>query len=77
MEPSSIDLVKSLMEKEPSKRLTAGEALKHEWFQGPAGQTDMVKTRSRLKEFNAKENFKLGLLLISMSLKFKENLDNE
>ena len=56
--------------------MTAGEAIGHEWFHGPAGQTDMVKTRSRLKEFNARANFKLGLLLISMSLelmrKFKE-----
>ena len=77
MEPSSKELVVSLMEKDPLKRITAGEALQHEWFHGPAGQTDMVKTRSRLKEFNARENFKIGLLLISMSLTFKKDLLNE
>ena len=74
---SSKDLVLKLMEKNPSKRLTAGEAIEHEWFHGPAGQTDMVKTRSRLKEFNARQNFKLGLLLISMSLTLMKQFKDE
>ena len=72
LEPSSENLVVSLMEKDPSKRLTAGEAMKHEWFANIVGETDMKETRERLTEFKARQKFKLGLLLISISLEAKK-----
>lgn len=60
---SAKDIVRKLIVLDPSKRLTAKQALQHPWVQGKgAKREDMEKTRSKLKEFNAKRKLRGGML---------------
>ncbi|XP_064619499.1 calcium/calmodulin-dependent protein kinase type IV-like isoform X2 [Lineus longissimus] len=53
------DLISKLLVIDPKKRLTARQAIKHEWVLGQATKTKhMQVTQTKLKEFNAKRKMK-------------------
>ncbi|KXJ07736.1 calcium/calmodulin-dependent protein kinase type IV [Exaiptasia diaphana] len=60
---SAKDLVSKLIVLDPSKRLSAKQALQHPWVKGDnAKREDMEKAREKLKEFNAKRKLKGGMI---------------
>lgn len=79
------DLISSLLTVEPSKRLSASEALQHKWMMQDAsllaGQ-DLGTNLTELRKYNAKRKFKaavnaviLANKMTSLGANFKENLD--
>jgi len=53
------DLVKKLLVLDPSKRLSASQALAHSWVRGQAAKSDhMEQTQTKLKQFNAKRKLR-------------------
>ncbi|XP_067927940.1 calcium/calmodulin-dependent protein kinase type IV-like isoform X2 [Watersipora subatra] len=52
------DLVKKLLVFDPSKRLTASQALAHSWVKGTAKVDHMEETQTKLKQFNAKRKLR-------------------
>lgn len=59
---SAKNLVSKLIVLDPSKRLTAKQALQHPWVQGKGAKRDhMEKTQEKLKEFNARRKLKAGM----------------
>ena len=59
---SAKDLVCKLIVLDPTKRLTAKQALQHPWVQGKGAKLDhMDKTQEKLKEFNARRKLKAGM----------------
>ena len=55
------DFVQKLIVLDPKKRLTAKEALKHDWVIGKgASSKTLEKTQEKLREFNAKRKTKAG-----------------
>ena len=55
------DLVRNLLVKDPKKRFTAQQALKHPWVVGNAAPPNhMEETQLKLKEFNAKRRLRVS-----------------
>jgi len=83
--PEAKDFISCLLTVQPSKRLTAEQALKHKWMTQSdsvlAGQ-DLGTNLSELRKYNAKRKFKaavnaviLANKMTSLGANFKENLD--
>ncbi|KAK2552939.1 Calcium/calmodulin-dependent protein kinase type IV [Acropora cervicornis] len=60
------DLVRKLIVLDPKKRLTAKEALEHEWIKGKIAKRDKLDPSyiEQLKDFNAKRKFKGGAIAV-------------
>lgn len=59
------DFVQKLIVLEPEKRLTAKEALDHDWVKGKGAATkSLQKTQEKLREFNAKRKTKAGAMAV-------------
>lgn len=62
------DLVRNLLQKDPEKRLTAHQALKHPWVIGNAAKPEhMEETQLKLKDFNAKRRLRVRILLLDVN----------
>ncbi|KAL3867464.1 hypothetical protein ACJMK2_044666 [Sinanodonta woodiana] len=71
------DLIRKLLTKDPKKRPTATQALKHPWVRGVAAKNDhMEGTQSKIKEFNAKRKLKAATdVALMLASHFTEDLD--
>ncbi|XP_069138830.1 calcium/calmodulin-dependent protein kinase type IV-like [Argopecten irradians] len=53
------DFIRLMLQKDPSKRITEDEALRHPWTEGKAAKGQhMAETHKKIKEFNAKRRLK-------------------
>ena len=53
--------MRKLITLDPKKRLTAAQALNHNWVTGKAAKANhMEATQAKLKEFNARRKLKVG-----------------
>jgi calcium/calmodulin-dependent protein kinase-4 len=54
------DLIKSLLVKDPSKRLTAEQILSHTWIVGEhTPRKELPNVTQQMKEFNTRRRFKV------------------
>ena len=63
------DLISKLLIIDPSKRLTAKEALQHPWIasEGTHSHKNMVSTKTQLKKYNARRRFRGAIRAVQMS----------
>jgi serine/threonine protein kinase len=61
--PAAKEFIKSLLVKEPEKRLTAKQALAHPWLAGQASSTKLRKVNSKLGEYIKQRKSSHNLLL--------------
>lgn len=68
------DLVRKLIVLDPKKRLTAKEALQHDWVKGKVAKRDKMDQEyfDQLKVFNARRKFKGGALAVQASKCFQK-----
>ena len=63
LSPSAIDLLRMLMEKDPSKRITAHKVLQHPWVRGKTARTHLIaesdKKLSKYRKFKSKIEAKI------------------
>jgi len=63
--PEAIDLIQNLLHLDPSKRLTAKQALKNTWVSGGASEVNLPDTLTALKKFNARRKFRGAIKAIT------------
>ena len=69
---SAKDLVRKLLEKDPELRLTATQALEHEWVKGDTANTEANESViETLKVFNARRKFQMAAGKVMMVNRFK------
>ena len=77
LDPSVPGLIKGLMDKNQKKRLSAEQALTHKWLidNSPDDFVDRPEAFQRLSAYNARRKFKIGLVLITMCLEYKNKFN--
>jgi serine/threonine protein kinase len=72
------DFVKLLLEKNPSKRLSARQALQHPWVQAGEGKSkeNLAKTINQLKKFNARRKFRGAIIATKALNKLRISINN-
>lgn len=69
------DLVKKLIVLDPTKRLTAKEAVAHPWVQGKGAKNEHMKTtQEKMREFNAKRKVKGGAFAVMAAVDLLKNV---